>query len=50
MSTAIRRVLAALWEHKVWWIVPMVLALVLLALFLLVEDAPGLLPFQYGAF
>ncbi len=39
-----------LWKRKLWWLVPMVLTLALLAALLIFAQATGLAPFIYPLF
>jgi uncharacterized protein DUF5989 len=39
-----------LWARKLWWLVPVVAALLLVAVLLLVGEATGIAPFIYTLF
>jgi hypothetical protein len=39
-----------LWTHKIWWLVPFVAMLLLVALLLLVGEVTGVAPFIYTLF
>jgi hypothetical protein len=39
-----------LWARKLWWMVPFVVALLLVAVLLLVGEATGVAPFIYTLF
>jgi hypothetical protein len=43
-------VLVFLWQRKLWWLIPMVLALLLLGLLLVFASASGIGPFIYTLF
>lgn len=38
------------WERKMWWLIPMVLLLMLLAIFMVFTAASGIAPFIYTLF
>ncbi len=42
--------LVFLWHRKLWWLIPMVLMLVLLAALLVFAQASGIAPFIYTLF
>ena len=46
----IRELLGFLWARKLWWIVPFVVTLLLVAVLLLVGEATGIAPFVYTLF
>jgi drug/metabolite transporter superfamily protein YnfA len=39
-----------LWERKLWWLIPMVTVLLLMALLLIFANASGVAPFIYTLF
>lgn len=43
-------VLALLWAHRLWWLIPMVSVLLLLGLLLVVATVSGVGPFIYTLF
>jgi hypothetical protein len=43
-------VLSFLWQRKLWWLIPMVAVLLLLALLLVFASASGVGPFIYTLF
>ncbi len=43
-------VLAILWKHKLWWLIPMVAVLLLVGLLLVFATASGVAPFIYTLF
>ena len=46
----IRELFEFLWARKLWWIVPFVMTLLLVAVLLLVGEATGIAPFIYTLF
>jgi hypothetical protein len=46
----IRELFQFLWARKLWWIVPFVVTLLLVAVLLLVGEATGIAPFIYTLF
>jgi hypothetical protein len=46
----IRELFGFLWARKLWWIVPFVVTLLLVAVLLLVGEATGIAPFVYTLF
>lgn len=42
--------LSLLWEHKLWWLIPMVAVLLLMGLLLIFANASGVAPFIYTMF
>ncbi len=42
--------LAFLWQRKLWWLIPMVLMLLVLALLLIFAQASSIAPFIYTLF
>ena len=49
-ASTIRELFAFLWARKLWWIVPFVVTLLLVAILLLVGEATGVAPFIYTLF
>ena len=45
--STISELLAFLWGRKLWWLIPMVFVLLLLALLLIVAQASSIAPFIY---
>jgi hypothetical protein len=43
-------VLAFLWQRKLWWLIPMVTALLLFGLLLIFASTSGIAPFIYTLF
>ena len=43
-------VLSLLWKRKLWWLIPMVAALLVFGLFLIFATASGIAPFIYTLF
>jgi hypothetical protein len=43
-------VLAFLWQRKLWWLIPMVTALLLFGLLLVFASTSGIAPFIYTLF
>jgi hypothetical protein len=43
-------VLAFLWQRKLWWLIPMVTALLLFGLLLILASTSGIAPFIYTLF
>ncbi len=43
-------VLAFLWHRKLWWLIPMVAALLILGLLLVLATTSGIMPFIYTLF
>jgi hypothetical protein len=46
----IRELFRFLWTRRLWWIVPFVVTLLLVAVLLLVGEATGVAPFIYTLF
>ena len=42
--------IAFLWAQKLWWMIPMIVVLVLFALFLALGSNPAIAPFVYTLF
>ncbi len=42
--------LGFLWERKLWWLIPMVLLLMMFAIFMIFTTASGIAPFIYTLF
>jgi hypothetical protein len=49
-TSTVGELLQLLWARKLWWMVPMVVALLLLGSLLLVGQATGVAPFIYTLF
>jgi hypothetical protein len=49
-ASTIRELFGFLWERKLWWVVPFVITLLLVAVLLLVGEATGIAPFVYTLF
>jgi hypothetical protein len=43
-------VLAFLWQRKLWWLIPMITALLLFGLLLIFASTSGIAPFIYTLF
>jgi hypothetical protein len=43
-------VLSLLWQRKLWWLIPMVAALLLFGLLLIIGTSSGMAPFIYTLF
>jgi len=48
--STIRELFGFLWARKLWWIVPFVITLLVVAVLLLVGEATGIAPFVYTMF
>jgi hypothetical protein len=46
----VRELLGFLWKRKLWWLIPMVAALLVFGLFLIFATASGIAPFIYTLF
>jgi hypothetical protein len=46
----VREVLAFLWQRKLWWLIPMITALLLFGLLLIFASTSGIAPFIYTLF
>lgn len=49
-ASTIRELFGFLWARKLWWILPFVITLLLVAVLLLVGEATGIAPFVYTLF
>jgi hypothetical protein len=47
---AFRRLLSFLWREKIWWMLPIVVALVLVGALLVLGASPSVAPFVYVLF
>jgi hypothetical protein len=39
-----------LWQHKLWWLIPLVILLLVLGLLLILAQATGIVPLIYPVF
>ena len=49
-ASTIRELFHFLWQRKLWWLIPFVTVLLLVAVLLLVGEATGVAPFIYTLF
>jgi hypothetical protein len=48
--TVVGELMAFLWERRLWWLIPMMAVLMLLALLVIFASASGIGPFIYTLF
>lgn len=49
-ASAVRELLSFFWQNRLWWMIPFVVTLVIVAVLLVVAQASPVAPFLYAAF